>query len=224
MQLPKLKSSSKKEPKQYIEENPFEALMGMGSDVVKSIKSDVGKDSVFDAWDQFLGADKSHDDKHAGGHSGETEMHAGEEVDVNNHDKGAKEHAKPHIEAGNDYHRDIVHASERRASSENQEIAVKVQEILIEIKQLANSSIELKKKVEVLTIEQIGENPGVYHLNFMEEVLKWIHDARMNVEDSLAWFNALRSKKAARQYGSLAKKHGASFMLSGERAPVTQTG
>jgi len=46
----------------------------------------------------------------------------------------------------------------------------------------------------------------------------------MNVEDSLAWFQALRSKKASRQYGVLAKKHGASFMLSGERAPVTQTG
>ncbi len=219
MQLPKLKSGGKKEPKQYIDENPFEALMGMGNDVVKSIKTDVGKDAVFDAWDQFLGADKSND----GGYGGETEMHAGEEVEVN-HGESNKEHAKPHIEAGNDYHRDIVHASERGASHENQEIAIKVQEILIEIKQLANSSGELKKKVEVLTIEQIGENPGVYHLNFMEEVLKWIRDARMNVEDSLAWFQALRSKKAARQYGSLAKKHGASFMLSGERAPVTQTG
>lgn len=222
MQLPKLKSSSKKEPKQYIEENPFEALMGMGSDVVKSIKSDVGHDSVFDAWDQFLGADKSHDNQH---HGGEKEMHAGEEVDLAHGDDSKNEkHSKPHIEAGNDYHRDIVHASERGASSESQEIAVKVQEILIEIKQLANSSGELKKKVEVLTIEQIGENPGVYHLNFMEEVLKWIRDARMNVEDSLAWFHALRSKKAARQYGAMAKKGGTSFTLSNERTAATQTG
>lgn len=220
MQLPKLKSGGKKEPKQYIDENPFEALMGMGSDVVKSIKSDVGKDSVFDAWDQFLGADKSHDDGHSGG---ETEMHAGEEVDVT-HGEGNKEHAKPHVEAGNNYHRDIVHASERGASHENQEIAVKVQEILIEIKQLANSSGELKEKVQVLTIEQIGENPGVYHLNFMEEVLKWIRDARMNVEDSLAWFHALRSKKASRQYGVMAKKGGTSFTLSNERTAATQTG
>ncbi len=219
MQLPKLKSGGKKEPKQYIDENPFEALMGMGSDVVKSIKTDVGKDAVFDAWDQFLGADKSHNS----GHSGETEMHAGEEVEVN-HGESNKEHAKPHVEAGNDYHRDIVHASERGASHENQEIAVKVQEILIEIKQLANSSSELKEKVEVLTIEQIGENPGVYHLNFMEEVLKWIRDARMNVEDSLAWFHALRSKKAARQYGAMAKKGGTSFTLSNERTAATQTG
>jgi len=220
MQLPKLKSGGKKEPKQYIDENPFEALMGMGSDVVKSIKTDVGKDSVFDAWDQFLGANKSHD-KHSGG---EQEMHAGQEVELGHKEDQGEKHAKAHVEAGNDYHRDIVHASERGASHENQEIAVKVQEILIEIKQLANSSSELKKKVEVLTIEQIGENPGVYHLNFMEEVLKWIRDARMNVEDSLAWFHALRSKKAARQYGAMAKKGGTSFTLSNERTAATQTG
>ena len=221
MQLPKLKSGGKKEPKQYIDENPFEALMGMGSDVVKSIKTDVGKDAVFDAWDQFLGADKSHDGDHS---KGEQEMHAGEEVELGHGEDKSEKHAKPHVEAGNDYHRDIVHASERGVSSENQEIAVKVQEILIEIKQLANSSGELKEKVEVLTIEQIGENPGVYHLNFMEEVLKWIRDARMNVEDSLAWFHALRSKKAARQYGAMAKKGGTSFTLSNERTAATQTG
>ena len=95
---------------------------------------------------------------------------------------------------------------------------------MIEIKQLAASSKELKEKVEVIAVEQIGEAPGVYHLNFVEQILQWIRDARMNVEDSLAWFHALRSKKAARQYGVLAKKHGASFMLSSERASVTQTG
>lgn len=219
MQLPKLKSSGKKEPKQYIEENPFEALMGVGSDVLKSVKRDVGHDSVFDAWDQFLGVDKSHGGDHSHG-----EMHAGEEVDLSHADDKSEKHAKPHVEAGNEYHRDIIHASEKGASRENQDIAIKVQEILIEIKQLVNSSGELKDKVEILTIEQIGENPGVYHLNFMEEILKWIRDARMNVEDSLAWFHALRSKKAARQYGAMAKKAGTSFTLSNERSAVTQTG
>lgn len=217
MQLPKLKSSGKKEPKQYIDENPLEALMGMGGDVIKSIKKDVGHDSVFDAWDQFLGVDKSHDDNHS-----QREMHAGEEIDLD--ELKGREHAKPHIEAGHDYHRQIVHASERGASHENQEIEIKLQEILIEIKQLANSSGELKEKVEVITLEQMGEDPGKYHLNFVEQVLTWIRDARMNVEDSLAWFHALRSKKAARQYGAMAKKGGTSFTLSNERTMATQTG
>ncbi len=212
MQHSKLKSG-KKEPKQYITENPFESLLGVGKGVVDSLKEQAGKDAVYDAWDSIINkAPRTHE-----GH-GEQEMHAGEEVDINNHEKNT------HKEAGNNYHRDIIHTSERSASYESREVAVKVQEILIEIKQLANSSAMLKKKIDVVAIEQMGENPGKYQLNFLEQMLTWIREARMTVEDSLAWFSALRSKKAARQYGSLAKKHGASFMLSGERAPVTQTG
>ncbi len=216
MQLPKLKSSGKKEPKQYTDEGILESLDKIRADVVTSVKNDALKASAHDAWEQFLNPDAQ---KH---YADGGEMHAGEEVDLDNLKKG--EHAKPHVEAGNDYHRDIVHASERGASHENQEIEIKLQEILIEIKQLANSSGELKEKVEIITIEQMGEDPGKYHLNFVEQVLAWIRDARMNVEDSLAWFHALRSKKAARQYGVMAKKGGTSFTLSNERTIATQTG
>jgi len=216
MQNTKLKSG-KKEPKQYISENPFEALVGIGKGVVDSVKQDVGKASVYDAWDQFLNVSgRSQGARIDGG-----EMAAGQEIDL----EALKVlETRASAEPGNLYHREIVEAGKRITSETSREIAVKIQEILIEIKQLANSSKELKEKVEVIAVEQIGEAPGVYHLNFVEQILQWIRDARMNVEDSLAWFHALRSKKAARQYGVLAKKHGASFMLSSERASVTQTG
>lgn len=211
MNLPKLKSG-KKEPKQYISENPLEALMGVGGDVVKSIKQDVGHDLVYDAWDQFLGRGNSHN---SGG-----EMLAGQEIDL----EGLKEKAKEITEDARDYVREVVHAGEKRVGQDSREVEVKIQEILIEIKQLANSSSELKEKVEIVALEQMTEAPGKYQLNFVEMILEWLRDARMNVEDSLAWFHALRSKKAARQYGVLAKKKGTSFTLSNERVVSTQTG
>lgn len=206
--------NNKKQPKQYIDENPIEAIKSISTGVVKSLKNDFGQDSVYDAWDQFLNtAPRANTDN--------GEMMAGEEIDL----EALKiKERKVAIEPGIDYVREIVHTAERTTSRNTREIEVKIQEILIEIKQLANSSSELKEKVEVIAMEQITEAPGVYHLNFIEQILQWIKDARMNVEDSLAWFHALRSKKAARQYGVLAKKHGASFMLSSERASVTQTG
>lgn len=213
MNIPKLKSG-KKEPKQYISENPLEALAAIGGDVVKSIKQDVGKDSVYDAWDQFLGVPGAQRSENGG------EMAAGQEIDL----ETLKGKVVEVTEDARDYVREVVHAGEKRVGQDSREIQVKIQEILIEIKQLVNSSTELKEKVEILTVEQIAEAPGTYHLNFFEQILEWLRDARMNVEDSLAWFHALRSKKAARQYGVLAKKHGASFMLSHERAAVTQTG
>lgn len=99
-----------------------------------------------------------------------------------------------------------------------------MQEILIEIKKLTESSEELKDEIDVVSIEQAGEDPGVYHVNFLEKILSNLRDLRLNVEDSLAWFSSLRSKKAARQYNSMAKKHGTSFTLSGERQVATQVG
>ncbi len=215
MQLLKPKNT-KKQPKQYVDQNPIEALVSIGSGVLSSVKQDVGHDSVYDAWDQFLGKPGSHESYADSG-----EMMAGEEIDfegIKNKDTVA------HVEPGDNYHREIVEVGKRKTSENSREIEVKIQEIIIEIKQLTNSSSELKEKVKIIAVEQMAEAPGVYHLNFLEQVLEWIKDARMNVEDSLAWFQALRSKKASRQYGVLAKKHGASFMLSGERAPVTQTG
>lgn len=212
MQLSKLKTG-KKQPKQYIDENPIEAIKNIGAGIVNSVKQDVAKDAVYDAWDQFLGNARS------SGNAGE--MAAGQEIDF----EALKiQETRARTEPGNQYHREIVETGKRTTSETSQEIQVKMQEILIEIKQLANSSTELKEKVEVIALEQITEAPGKYHLNFVEMILEWIKEARMNVEDSLAWFKALRSKKAARQYGVLAKKHGASFMLSHERAAVTQTG
>jgi hypothetical protein len=212
MNLLKLKGG-KKEPRQYIEENPFEALQKIGADVLKSAKQDVAKSTVTEAWDQFLNRDHE-------GHNG-GEMHAGQEVDL---EELKKKEKKGHAAPGDEYHREIANVGKSEQSGENREIQVKVHEILIEIKQLANSSSQLKQKVEVAAIEQMGENPGVYHLNFLEQALQWIRDARMNVEDSLAWFQSLRSKKAARQYGAMAKKAGTSFTLSNERTVATQTG
>ena len=215
MQIPKLKSG-KKEPKQYINDNVFESLAGVGGDVLKSIKKDVGHDSVYDAWDQFLGKNPTRESQ-----ADQGEMMAGEEIDI---ESLKKRERQVRVEPGDNYHREIVEAGKRKTSETSREIQVKIQEVLIEIKQLANSSSELKEKVEVIAIEQLTQAPGVYHLNFVEQILEWIRDARMNVEDSLAWFNALRSKKASRQYGVMAKKAGTSFTLSQERQAVTQTG
>lgn len=210
--------SGKKEPKQIITENPYEALMGIGKGMAKSFRNDVANDSMYDAWDQFLGNSP---------HAESGELQAGEEIDFDSLKKGKNKEGKeaaPHAEPAINYHREVVEAGRTRRGEDTREIEVKIQEILIEIKKLAGSSSELQEKVEVIAVEQMAEKPGVYHLNFFEQILQWIRDARMNVEDSLAWFHALRSKKAAKQYGVMAKKGGTSFTLSNERVVATQTG
>lgn len=215
MQLTKLKSG-KKEPKQYVNQDPFEALLNLPSDIKKSAVNDLGKAAITDAWDQMFGLDSQK--RQSNTKSGE--LTVGQELNLGE----IKREVRRVTEQGEDFVREIVHAGKRADSEESREIQVKVAEILIEIKQLAKSAKEVQAQVEVISVEQTTQDKGVYHISFLEQMLGFLRDTRLNVEDSLAWFKSLRSKKAARQYGVLAKKHGAQFMLSNERAAVTQTG
>lgn len=214
MQLLKAKSS-KKEQKKIVADNPFESISSIGAGMFDSFKDDLVKKGAFEARDEITGKE-SHDSgsKHGG------ELSAGQELDLS----GAKEHVAEITEMGREFVSEIVHAGQRASQETSQETAVKIQEILIEIKQLAKSSKQLESQVKVVAIEQSSQKTGEYHINFLELVLSNIRDARMEVEDSLAWFQSLGKKKQARQYGSMAKSHGTSFTLSNERSVATQVG
>jgi hypothetical protein len=214
MQFPKLNSGAKKKPAQYLDQNPIEALTTIGSDFIDSFKNDVGKASVKDAGEQILGTENPQKNSRGG------DLEPGHEISL----EQAKHEIHQLTEMGHEFSQEIVHAG-RKANAENsREVQIKIQEILVEIKQLANSTKDLQAQIEVISMEQTTSNADAYHVNFLEQMVRFLRDLRMDVDDSLAWFSALRSKKAARQYGTLAKKHGTSFTLSNERSAVTQTG
>lgn len=217
MNIP-LPKSIKKEKKHFTNEGVLESLTGIATQTIDSVKKDVVDDGAHEAWNKLLLADKKDQEASHGNRGGD--MSAGHEIDLS----GASEKVHTVTEAGHEFVREITHAGERAQTEESQENQIKIQEILIEIEKLSESSEELKQKVEVISIQQTGENQGVYHVNFLEFMLSKIHDLRVNAEDSLAWFGALGNKKKARQYNSMAKTHGTSFTLSNERQVATQVG
>jgi hypothetical protein len=218
MNLLKIRSN-KKERKQYSEEGLIESLEGIATATIDSVKNDLVNDGSHEAWNELLLADakgnESDGHKPKGG-----DLEAGHELDLS----GVKEKAHEVTEAGRQFISEVVHAGEHADARQSQEIEVRMHQILIEIKKLSESSGELQKQVEVITMEQTGESVGIYHVNFLDKMLNFIHELRMKVDDSLAWFGALNSKKAARGYHSMAKKHGTSFTLSNERQVATQVG
>lgn len=128
------------------------------------------------------------------------------------------------IEPGIDYLREIVHAETRINRKEQTQLEAKIQEIVIELKKLSQSSKELELEFKDITVATLPTTPGKYHLNFFEWMLITIQNARMRVEDSAAWVNVIAGKKGKKDYWSLAKAHGTSFSLSGERVVAQQTG
>ena len=222
--------TAKKRVKTHSNKNPLEALGGimgglkdsavedLGKGTIKGIKDSVVKDivggGVSEAWKELLNEGESSPKATQG------DLSEGAEMDLGLLQEKTVEVTEMH----NQYTSEVIHAGKRASTENSQEMQVKVQEILIEIKKLSQSSKELKQEVEIISMEQTMENPGVYHVSYLEKMLTYIRDIRLNVEDSLAWFSSLRSKKASRQYGKMAKKHGTTFTLSGERQVSTQTG
>lgn len=137
---------------------------------------------------------------------------------------GEEEEEKAYIEPGLEYVKEIIHAEERVISRETQELEAQLKEIMAEIKKLADSSKELQMQFKTVAVEQHVVKPGKYHKNFFSWLLTIIKAARMKVEDSGAWLQAMHSKKKSREYGAMSKKHGTSFSLSNERNVSTQVG
>lgn len=212
---------TKTKAKQYVDKNPIEQLLSIGSGVAQA-GADLSKSAInLDNWDDYLGiADKKEKQKKQSG-----DLQEGQELNLKdlqreNSDKTEKEY----IEPGIDYARKIIHAGENLSSRENQELEAQLRELMEEIKKLADSSKELQMQFKEVAVEQHAVKPGKYHKNFFSWLLSVIRAARMKVEDSGAWLSAMHSKKKSREYGAMAKKHGTTFTLHNERNVATQVG
>lgn len=209
----------KRQAKYFVDKNPIEAVRDIGTGVASSLVNDVGKGMVSDLWKQMLGTYE--------GATGFVEQLSGELQEGQEIDLASlrKEKAKPFtIEPGINYQRELLHAEKKHAVEDRQAIEVKMQEIIIELKRLTQTSKILQIEFREVTQEQRIPNVGRYHLSFFEWVLSVVKSARMKVEDAGTWLEAVYAKKKKRGYWTMFKKHGTTFGLSHERVVATQTG
>ncbi len=192
--------------------NPYET----GNDFAAQIK-DTAKQEFQEDWriamKQMLGMESSNNNPEVSG-----DLSEGQEIVF------TKRERKAEIEPGIDYVREIVHAETRITRKQEANLETKIEEILIELKKLLQSSKELQVEFKDITVATLPVKPGKYHLNFFEWMLVTIRNARMRIEDSAAWVGVISGKKNKKDYWTLSKKHGTSFMLSGERTAATQVG
>ena len=205
----------KKKQNNYVDQNPVEAITNIGAGIRQSMVDDLFKGGVNDAWEKLLGGSSKDKNRNAG------DLEEGQELDLKKHGKSEKrEHAAPAM----NYHHEIVE-TEKRASRENQQsIHSKIQEILVELKKISETSTEIAMEFKEVTVEQRIEKPGEYHVSFFQWMLTVIKAARVRIEDSGAWLKTMKSKKGQKNYWAMFKKHGTTFGLSNERVVSTQVG
>lgn len=208
-----MKTKTKKTA-QYIDKNPIEAIRNIGDSAAQAFKKDVAEGAISDFWAQLLGVEE----KTKG------ELQEGQELDLRSLKQNEEDSRNIEVDPGIDYRRQILYAHEQTTSQENRGLQMQIEQVLEEIKKLANTTQELEIEYREVIVEQRIEKPGKYHVRFFEWMLSAIRTARMRVEESSSWLSMFASKKKKREYWNMFKKHGTTFGLSNERVVATQTG
>ncbi len=98
------------------------------------------------------------------------------------------------------------------------ELTEQIKKEIEAIKKADASLIQDVKDIEKLTVDQLPEKPGIYHIRFLEIVLSILKVLRAKVGESKTWLQALMSRKKKRGslFASRSKKQGTQYSLSQE--------
>lgn len=207
------KSKNKKE---YLGQNFVESFQDIGSGVVNSFTSDLGKGLMTGMREQILGRDKEPKKKSNSG-----ELAEGEELSL----KELKEQsAKTDVEPGIDYHGEVIHGGKRIAKEQEFAEKQQVEQIMTELDRIISSSKQLEIEFREVKVTQKPKKAGKYYTSFLAWILQEVQTARMRIEDSASWLAVFKSKKAKKSYWNMFEEYNTTFGLSNERVVATQTG
>ncbi len=86
------------------------------------------------------------------------------------------------------------------------------------IKKADSSLLNEIHDIEKFTMDTLSEKPGVYHVKFLEIVLRILQGVRQKIGESKTWMSALMSKKKKRGslFAARSKKQGTAYSMSQE--------
>lgn len=94
-----------------------------------------------------------------------------------------------------------------------QELRAQLQAITVEITKLAATTGNLATQTEIAMVE-VPVNPGIYHVIFFEKVLEFLQSFRKKIDEASVWLDSTNKKAEKKNYWSMYKKKGSSFLLS----------
>ncbi len=98
------------------------------------------------------------------------------------------------------------------------ELSERIRQEIVLLRKASDSIQSEIKDIESITINTVSEKPGVYHIRFLEIILRILKTLREKISDSKTWLSALitRKKKRGSLFLSLSKKKGTQYSLSQE--------
>lgn len=183
----------KKQARPVASQNVVETLKGLGSDV--------GKDFFGD----LLGFQKPQL-KVSG------ELSIGESLEVSDALSGKIEENKK-LRAQIALERNLASQEKRISEEKISNLRVQLQALIAEIAKLAMSNQELGEESKAALVE-IPVNPGEYHVTFFEKLISFMQSFRKKIEEASIWLHSSNKRSEKKNYWSMYKKKGSSFLLS----------
>lgn len=102
---------------------------------------------------------------------------------------------------------------QQRLNSEMQHL---MREVKREVDMLKVQNQGLVNDISKLALSEVPKNAGIYHLRFIEFVIKLLQTIHKQISEGRLWLQATAGKKQQRSYRALAKKKGTSYSKSQE--------
>jgi hypothetical protein len=197
-------ADNKKGKMNLVRKNVIESLKDLGSDFGAQ-GADLLKDTSEEFFQQLIGIQKTQENR-----SGE--IKAGESVEMSAVLSGKVEENKK-LKAQISLERNLITEERRLTEQKIGELRMQLQTMAVEIGKIAASTGELATQTEIAMIE-VPVNPGVYHIVFFEKVLEFLQSFRKKINQAVVWLSASNKRAEKKNYWSMYKKKGASFLLS----------
>jgi hypothetical protein len=194
------------------------AARDISGGVVNSVKNDLLESSISTAWKQLLSNAENADRKASQMQTMAGDLQEGEEINFSRSER------RVDIDPGINYKEEILHFERKTTQVQQGQLNQRVEQIMIELKQLSKSVKGLEQQVKDVDTNMLPQAMGKYHETFFEFLLTNLKNARLRIEDSTNWLTAIGKKASKKGYWSMAKKHGTSYTLSGDRAVSQQVG
>jgi len=109
--------------------------------------------------------------------------------------------------------RQLLNQERAMIEKKTNELKIQLQAIMEEVVALSQSTSTLAKEVQIAAMQAPIE-PGVYHVIFFEKLLEFIKSFRKKVDEAAVWLYSTNKRAEKKNYWSMYKKKGSSFLLS----------
>jgi hypothetical protein len=124
-----------------------------------------------------------------------------------------KEEENKHLRAQISLERQLSVDEKRVSQDKSNELRVQLQALMQEVQKVAASTQNLAEVTQV-TMMTAPIEPGVYHITFFQNVLNFLQSFRKKIDYTANWLQSSNKRAEKKNYWSMYKKKGSSFLLS----------